>query len=71
MVRDVLMVIYAAAWLFVVILTAWRTGGVPPELWAVLGVGEGGLLAVFRAEPYIGRRRAPRGTPPSGIEDDS
>jgi len=57
MIREALMVVFAAAWLFVVVLTAWRTGTVPAELWAVLGVGEGALLAVFRTERYLGRRR--------------
>lgn len=69
-VRDLLMLVFAAAWLVVVIMTAWRTGQVPPELWAVLGVGVGGLMAVFRTEQYVGRRRAGSGTPPPPTEDE-
>lgn len=49
-IRDVLLTIFALAWLFVVIVTALRTGAVPAELWAVLGAGLGGILAVFRAD---------------------
>lgn len=60
MIRDVLLAVYAVAWLVVVVITAWRTGSVPPELWAVLGVGAGGLVAVFRTDDYMGRRREPR-----------
>lgn len=57
MVRSVLMIIYAVAWLFVVVLTAWRTGAVPAELWAVLGLGEGGLVAVFRVDVAVPNRK--------------
>jgi hypothetical protein len=56
-IRDVVLAVYAAAWLFVVVLTAWRTGAVPAELWAVLGVGVGAILAVFRVEGGSGQRR--------------
>lgn len=57
MIRDVLLGIYALAWLVVVVITAWRTGAVPAELWAVLGVGAGALIAVFRTDAYMGKRR--------------
>jgi hypothetical protein len=57
MIRDLLLGVYALAWLVVVLITAWRTGTVPAELWAVLGVGAGALIAVFRTDDYVGRRR--------------
>lgn len=60
MIRDVLLAVFATAWLAVVLITVWRTGTVPAELWAVLGVGAGGLVAVFRTDDYVGRRRAPK-----------
>lgn len=60
MIRDVLLLVFATAWLVVVLITAWRTGTVPAELWAVLGVGAGGIVAVFRTDAYVGRRRAPK-----------
>ncbi len=59
MIRDVLLAVFATAWLAVVLITAWRTGTVPAELWAVLGVGAGGLVAVFRTDAYVGNRRRP------------
>lgn len=58
MIRDVLLGVFATAWLAVVLITAWRTGTVPAELWAVLGVGAGGIVAVFRTDAYVGQRRA-------------
>lgn len=56
-IRDMLMLVYAAAWLAVILLTAWRTGTVPPELWAALGVGTGALVAVFKGDEALQRRR--------------
>lgn len=50
MIRDVLLGVYALAWLVVVILTAWRTGEVDPVLWATLGLGVGVILGIFRAD---------------------
>lgn len=50
MIRDILLAFYAVGWLAVVLVTVWRTGAVPPELWAVLGVGVGALLAAFRVD---------------------
>lgn len=64
MVRDVLLVIYAGAWLVTVIITAWRTGTVPAELWAALGIGAGGLVAVFKTDDYVGIKRARRQAKP-------
>lgn len=57
MIRDVLLGVYALAWLFVVAVTVWRTGTVPAELWAVLGVGAGALIAVFRTDDRLSRRK--------------
>lgn len=71
MVRDVLLVIYATAWLVTVVITAWRTGTVPPELWAALGVGSGGLIAVFKTDDYVGRRRMSRRAKPEPEPEDS
>lgn len=50
MIRDVLLGVYALAWLVVVILTAWRRGEVDPVLWATLGVGVGVILGIFKAD---------------------
>jgi hypothetical protein len=55
-IREVLMAVYAVAWLVVVVLTAWRTGEVPAELWAGLGIGEGALMAIFRGDEALRRR---------------
>jgi hypothetical protein len=55
-IREVLMGIYAAVWAVVVLLTAWRTGDVQPELWAGLGIGEGALMAIFRGDEALRRR---------------
>jgi hypothetical protein len=59
MIRDVLLGIFGVGWLVVITITAWRTGFVPTELWAALGVGTGGLLAVFRTDGYVARRTPP------------
>jgi hypothetical protein len=56
MIRDVLLAVYAAGWLAVVLVTVWRTGAVPAELWAALGVGVGGLLAAFKVDGTVGGR---------------
>jgi len=56
-VRDVLLGVHAAAWLVVVLITAWRTGEVPPELWAALPLGVGAIMGAFRADAMIRRRR--------------
>jgi hypothetical protein len=57
MIRDILLGVFALAWLVVVVITALHTGGmIPPELWAVLGVGAGSLVAVFRTDDYVAKR---------------
>lgn len=56
MVRDLLLLIFAMVWAVVVIVTAIRTGEVPAELWAVLGIGIGALLAAFRTDDRVGRK---------------
>jgi hypothetical protein len=63
MIRDALMLVYGTAWLAVVIITAVRTGVVPAELWAVLGVGEGALLAIFKADESRAVTRRTRNRP--------
>jgi hypothetical protein len=69
MIREVLMAGFGVVWGVVVLLTAWRTGSVPPQLWAVLGVGEGALVAVFKTERYVNRRRKPEPPDPDPLED--
>lgn len=64
-IRELLMLLYGVVWCFVVAITAWRTGEVPAELWAGLGVGEGALMAIFRADEAL-RRRGSNGH----VEDD-
>ena len=61
-IREFLMAIYGLGWFVVLIVTALRTKEpIPAELWAVLGIGEGGLLAAFRTDDRIGRRRSVNG----------
>lgn len=50
MIRDILLAVYALAWLIVIVLTAWRTGEIDPVLWATLGAGVGVILGIFRVE---------------------
>lgn len=50
MIREILLGVHATAWLVVVLITAWRTGSVPPELWAVLPLGVGAVIGAFRAD---------------------
>ena len=47
--------VYAAGWIFAVVVTALRIGEVPAQLWAVLGVGEGALMAIFRGDEALRR----------------
>jgi hypothetical protein len=68
MIRDILLAVYAVGWLAVVLVTVWRTGTVPAELWAALGVGVGGLLAAFKVDGTV-RRDAPA-RPPARAEPD-
>lgn len=65
MIRDVLLAIYGGVWAVVVVTTAIRTGQVPAELWAVLGIGVGALLAAFRTDDRVARRGA------DGHDDES
>jgi ABC-type enterobactin transport system permease subunit len=58
MIRDVLLSLFGAVWAIVVITTALRTGEVPAELWAVLGIGVGALLAAFRTDDRVSKRPA-------------
>ena len=53
MIREILLGVHAAAWLVVVLITAWRTGDVPAQLWAVLPLGVGAIIGAFRAESVI------------------
>jgi hypothetical protein len=55
MIRELLLGVHAAAWLVVVVITAARTGVVPPELWAVLPFGIGTILAAFRADRRLSK----------------
>lgn len=50
MVQRVLLCLHGTMWALVVGITAWRTGQVPPELWAVLPVGVSAILVAFRAD---------------------
>lgn len=54
MIREILLGVHATAWLVVVLITAWRTGTVPAELWAVLPLGVGAIIGAFRADKAIG-----------------
>lgn len=56
MIKNVLLGVYATAWLFVMVVTAWRNGSIPPELWLYLGIGTGGLLGIFQANEKVSKR---------------
>lgn len=47
-IRDVILGCFMLGWIAVTIITAWKSGSVPAELWAVPGVGIGALMALFR-----------------------
>jgi hypothetical protein len=47
-IRDVILGCFMVGWVTVTIITAFRSGSVPAELWAVPGVGIGALMALFR-----------------------
>lgn len=47
-IRDLILGCFMVGWIAVTIITAWKTGSVPAELWAVPGVGIGALMALFR-----------------------
>lgn len=59
MIREILLGIHAIAWLVVIVITAWRTGEVPAELWAVLPLGVGAIIGAFRADSAIGSHPRP------------
>jgi hypothetical protein len=62
--RTVLLIVYAVGWLTAVVISAINTkGDVPPELWALLGVGVGSILAAFRVDG-LGVKPAPPPPPP-------
>lgn len=65
MIKNVILGVYATAWLFVMIITVWRTGAIPPELWLYLGIGTGTLLGIFQAENKVTQRREDRRGPDS------
>lgn len=58
MIREILLGVHATAWLVVILITAWRTGEVPAQLWAVLPLGIGAIIGAFRAEGVIGVPRS-------------
>jgi hypothetical protein len=66
MIREILLGVHATAWLVVVLITAWRTGEVPAELWAVLPLGVGAIIGAFKADSVI---RAPRPSDGHQTED--
>lgn len=67
-IRELLMGIYAVVWAVVVIITVWRTGEVPNTVLAALGVGEGALMALFRADDALRRNDHPSPPPPKTPE---
>jgi hypothetical protein len=55
-IREILMALYAIVWAVLLIAFGIRTGDWPPaETWAALGVGEGALMAIFRADEALRR----------------
>jgi hypothetical protein len=61
-IRDVILGCFMVGWIAVTIITAWKTGTVPAELWAVPGVGIGALMALFRSSDGNTDRRGPEVT---------
>jgi hypothetical protein len=59
MIRDVLLCVYALAWLIVVALTAWRDKEIDPILWAALGGGVGVIMGIFRVDDTKAKKPAP------------
>lgn len=56
-IRELLMLLYAIVWAVLLLLYGVRTGQWPPaEMWAGLGVGEGALMGLFRADEALRRR---------------
>lgn len=56
MIREILLGVHAFAWVVVVLITAWRTGDVPAELWAALPLGVGAIIGAFRADASLRTR---------------
>ncbi len=59
MIRDVLLGVYAFAWLVVIILTAWRERKVDPVLWATFGGGIGVIMGIFRVDDNHAKKKTP------------
>lgn len=58
MIRDVLLGIFGLVWGAVAVVTVVRTGEWPPaEGWAAFGLGIGAVLAAFRTDESVSRRR--------------
>jgi hypothetical protein len=58
MIRDVLLGVYALAWLIVILLTAWRNGEIDPILWATLGGGVGVIMGIFRVDDNQAKKKS-------------
>lgn len=60
--QRVLLLIHGVGWLAAVVIVVWRTGMVPPELWAVLPAGITAILVAFKvgADDREPRHRAER-----------
>lgn len=56
MIRDVLLCVYAAAWLIVIALRTWRDKEIDPVLWAALGAGVGVIMGIFRVDDSKARK---------------
>lgn len=65
MIRDALLALFGLVWGVVVVVTVIRTGTVPAELWATLGLGVGGILAAFRTDDRFSRRPPDRHPDPA------
>lgn len=59
-VRDIVLIIYSVTWGIAVTISMLRTGTVPPELLAALGVGVGAILGVFRLDDRASHDPPPR-----------
>lgn len=50
--------LYAVVWAVLLTAYGFRTGlWPPPEMWAVLGIGEGALMTLFAGDEAARRRR--------------
>ena len=59
MIRDILLGVYAIAWLIVISLTAWRDKDIDPVLWAALGGGVGVIMGIFRVDDQQAKKSHP------------